>query len=192
MNKLSKQKRDQLIMIVVGTVVVLGGLWFGLIDFQKKKLATLLRNNTDRREKVGKAQTLVKRANEQKADLAEKNAQLKVTEDSMASGDMYLGLITLVNNFLQRHAKVNLIGISRETVSTTTLLPNFPYKSATFIVECNAFYHDFGTFLADFENKYPYMRIQNMEIFPLPPPEEKERLKFRFEIICLVKPAATP
>jgi len=56
-----------------------------------------------------------------------------------------------------------------------------------------AYYHDFGRFVADFENAFPYMRIQNIELDPASasaasPQQEPEKLSFRLEIVALVNP----
>jgi len=44
------------------------------------------------------------------------------------------------------------------------VLPKFPFQSATFGVKISGRFHDFGAFLAKFENKFPYMRVQNIEL----------------------------
>ena len=54
---------------------------------------------------------------------------------------------------------------------------------------------DFGKFVADFENAFPYMRIQNIELDPNPsssanPSNEPEKLGFKMEIVALVNPNA--
>ena len=41
MKSVSKEKRSQLILVVLLTAGVLAGIWFGVIRFQQQRLATL-------------------------------------------------------------------------------------------------------------------------------------------------------
>ena len=70
-----------------------------------------------------------------------------------------------------------------------TLLPNFPYKQVSITVMGTGHYHDIGRFVADFENTFPHMRLQNfgMELLPSAGSAEQEMLTFKVEIITLVK-----
>jgi hypothetical protein len=72
------------------------------------------------------------------------------------------------------------------------MFPKFPYKAAAFNVRGSAYYHDLGQFLADFENSFPYARIQNLEIEPgavsASGTAETEKLSFRLEIVTLINP----
>ncbi|HVR37084.1 MAG TPA: hypothetical protein VMS21_14675, partial [Methylomirabilota bacterium] len=59
------------------------------------------------------------------------------------------------------------------------------------------YYHDFGEFLAEFENRFPYVRLQRIHLEPAAVrtanPEDREKLSFRIEFVALVKHgAATP
>jgi hypothetical protein len=77
-------------------------------------------------------------------------------------------------------------------VADVSLIPSFPYKQATVGVGGTAYYYDLGKFLAELENRFPYMRVQNLLLEPSPGanPEEKEKLSFRMEIVALIKPSA--
>jgi hypothetical protein len=75
------------------------------------------------------------------------------------------------------------------------MFAKFPYRAAVFNVRGTAHYHDFGKFVADFENAYPYMRIQNFELEPSAASNstaqnDQEKLTFKMEIVALVNPAA--
>ncbi|MEY2409955.1 MAG: hypothetical protein QOF48_2625, partial [Verrucomicrobiota bacterium] len=83
----------------------------------------------------------------------------------------------------------------REVPSDVGLLAKFPYRAAVFHVRGTAFFHDFGRFVADFENTFPYMRIQNIDLEPSSSslgdhtnPNDKEKLSFKMEIVTLVNP----
>ena len=74
-----------------------------------------------------------------------------------------------------------------------TMIPEFPYKAATYRVGGTAYYHDLGKFLAEFENYFPYMRVLNLDLGPeegtaAGTGEEREKLVFSFEVAALVKP----
>ena len=70
------------------------------------------------------------------------------------------------------------------------LLPDFPYKQATFTVAGTARFHDFGRFLADFENEFPHVRVVNLSLDANTPAggEDAETLNFKMEIVTLIKP----
>ena len=82
------------------------------------------------------------------------------------------------------------------------MLPKFPYQAASFGVKLAARYHDFGAFLADFENRFPYMRVQNLHLEPVSaaPAEEalsagerqshRRTLAITMRVVTLVKPLA--
>jgi hypothetical protein len=74
------------------------------------------------------------------------------------------------------------------------MIPEFPYKAASYTFSGTAYYHDLGKYLADWENQFPYMRVLSLEMVPDEPAgvtsasDERERLSFNFEVSALVKP----
>ena len=70
------------------------------------------------------------------------------------------------------------------------MLPQFPYKQASLTVSGSAYFYDFGPFLAGLENEFPYIRILNLSLEPIPSlaPVEQEKLAFKMEFVFLVKP----
>src|SRR5437667_30229 len=98
------------------------------------------------------------------AQLADAMNKLKVVEDSMASGvDHYTWAIKLLEEARARH-DVKIIETTRPVKGDVGLLPQFPYQAAIFTVRGAGHYHDFGKFLADFENSFPYFRVQNLSL----------------------------
>jgi len=71
--------------------------------------------------------------------------------------------------------------------------PKLPNKVAGFPIAGTAYYHDFGKFLATFENTFPYMRVQRLVLEPAPAGrtagDDGEKLAFKMEVLALVKPA---
>jgi hypothetical protein len=126
------------------------------------------------------------------SNLQESSGKLKAIESTMASGDMYSWIILTVNNFKENY-KIDIPQFSREVPGEVGILPRFPYRAALFHVRGTAYYQDFGRFVADFENSFPYMRIQNIELEPsggsnANKVSEPEKLAFKMEIVALVNP----
>ena len=99
---------------------------------------------------------------------------------------------TFVNSFNETHqAHIDIPQFSREVSCDIGMYGKFPYRAASFILRGTAFYHDFGRFVSDFENTFPYMRIQNIELEPNPVttsanPDDAERLQFKIEVVTPV------
>lgn len=187
--KLPKEKRDHLILVVLITVVALGGLSFGLIRSQYNNLKRI---RASEREAAAKLQTMkdtINRADQIETELGEVSKTLATREESMASGDPYSWAIDLVRRFRIAH-RVDVPVISQPIVSETTLQPKFPYKQASFALSGTGFYHDIGKFIADFENQFPEIRIVNLRLSPVTSlvNEEKEKLEFRMDIVALMRP----
>lgn len=189
MSKISKEKKQQIILVLIVTAVVIGALWSFVIQAQYARLAGAKKRTLEMKEKVNKAEMLLKKADEIDADLKADTETLENIEDGMASGDIYLWLINTINRFNADH-RVTILDFPRETVGEVGLLPNFPYKAATFPINGTGYYHDLGKFLAEFENRFPYVRIQNLELTPATKAAgaDSEKLNFKFEIVALVKP----
>ncbi len=198
MARLSKEKRDRLILVIILTIAIGVSLWFGIISTRQARLEeanTSLRAAID---KLEKAKTLVKQAGQAEARVAAAMNKLKVVEDSMASGvDHYTWAIKLLEEARARH-DVKIIETTRPVKGDVGLLPQFPYQAAIFTVRGAGHYHDFGKFLADFENSFPYFRVQNLSlsvgsdsIGASDAPTAVtgvENLSFRMEIVALIKP----
>lgn len=189
MNKLSKEKQQQLIAVAMVTILAIVGIWFGLISMQKKKNAGLAKQSKDMKEKVESAEATVKKNPAIEEQLNEDTRQVKSIEEKMASGDLYAWMITTIDNFIKRPEagyKVEVLGVSKEQLGDAGVLPGFTYKAATSQIKGNAYFHDFGKFITDLENGFPYFRVQNLELAPSSVGPEK--LDFKFELVVLVKP----
>ena len=82
---------------------------------------------------------------------------------------------------------------SREVVGDVQMFPKFPYRAALYNIRGTAYYHDLGRFLADFENRFPFIRVQNLELEPASSSsatatDDTEKLAFKFELVALVSP----
>ena len=194
MNKLSKEKRDQLILVAMGTLVIIIGLWFGVISTQKEALVLTVKRKTEAVDKLTKGQLYVKNASLVQSNLMVATARLIGLEDRMATGDLFSWIILTLDEFKKTHP-INFVDFQREKLQKFELMPDFSYPNAAlFHVRVEAFYHDFGKFLADFENRFPHMLVQNLDVSlpSAPDPSSPEKLSFEMDIIALIKPAASP
>jgi Tfp pilus assembly protein PilO len=194
MKSLPKEKRDRLILISMCTVIAVVAIYFLVIKAQRNSADALSKQITEQKLKLGNAERLVATAAELQKNLGAASQKLTAIEDGMASGDMYAWVIQTVGRF-GAERKVDIPQFSREVTTDVGLLPKFPYKAAIFNVRGSAFFHDLGQFLADFENSFPYARVQNLELDPAGTSAativtDGEKLTFRMEIVTLINPNA--
>lgn len=194
MKNLPKEKRDKLILTVIGTVAVIAGLYLGLIKAMGESMDGMTKQTDEKKTKVVNAQRLVNSTSDLQKGLEEATAKLKVIEDSMASGDMYSWIILKVNKFREER-KVEIPQFSREVRTDVGMFPKFPYKAAVFTIRGSAFFHDLGKFIADFENAFPHTYLQNIELEPASNSSSSptvgahpELLMFKLEIVTLINP----
>jgi Tfp pilus assembly protein PilO len=194
MKNLPKEKRDKLILTVIGTVAVIAGLYLGLIKAMGESMEGMTKQTDEKKTKVVNAQRLVNSTSDLQKGLEEATAKLKVIEDSMASGDMYSWIILKVNKFREER-KVEIPQFSREVRTDVGMFPKFPYKAAVFTIRGSAFFHDLGKFIADFENAFPHTYLQNIELEPASNSSSSptvgahpELLMFKLEIVTLINP----
>ena len=188
LKKLSAEKRKQLVVVILATAVVLGGIGFGLIKHQFKTLAELKVKHEAVDKRLAEMNNMVKRSATTEAELAVTSKRLGDLEDAMASRDVYSWVVTLLRQFKQPYKNVDIPQVSRPTVGDMDLFPKFPYKQATMRISGTAYYYDLGRFIADFENEYPYIRVLNLEVHPASASNQRGLLSFEFDIATLVNP----
>ena len=188
-SKLPKEKRNQLILVVIVTLGTLGLLGFGLIKYQYDNLTRLANRKANAESKLAQMQDAVQNSARIESDLAEARQTLSQLESDIApSGDLYSWLISTIRTFKGPY-KVEIPQYSQIGPTTDmTMLPGFPYKQASMTVAGKAHFHDLGRFLADFENRFPHVRVLNLALDVDGNPQEVELLAFRMDIVTLVKP----
>lgn len=194
MKSLPKEKRDRLILVFLGTCAILVGLYFGLISFQQRSLEAMTKRRQEQQTKLSSGQLLGSSLPQLQQKLEAAAGQLKAIEATMPSGDMYSWVILTVNTFKENY-KVEIPQFSREVSANVGMYADYPYRAAIFNLRGTAHFHDFGRFVADFENTFPYMRIQNIELDPSStsnanPQSDDEKLAFKMEIVTLINPVA--
>jgi Tfp pilus assembly protein PilO len=187
-SKISKAKKQQIFLVLICTASVISGLWYLVIQNQYAGLAAANKKTAEMTEKVTKGENLLKRAEEIETTLDNETKTLDEIEQGMASGDVYSWLINTVNNF-NTTRQITFLDFQREIVGEVGTVPKFPYKAAIFPVKGTGYYHQIGKFIAEFENSFPYIRVQNLELSPLTGKggADAEKLNFKFEIVALIK-----
>ena len=134
-------------------------------------------------------QKVVVDATQVEASLKLSGERVDEIEKDMPSGDLFSWIVNAVKKFNTPGYKVDMPQFGVPVVGEVTMLPQFPYNQTAVAVSGSAYYYDFGKFVADFENRFPYMRIQNVSIEPGggTTPDERERLAFRMEILTLIR-----
>jgi Tfp pilus assembly protein PilO len=201
MKNLPKEKRERLILVVLLTVTVVAGIYYLVVKTQRNSLETLTREISEQKMKVAHAEQLIASVPKIRHGLDAANRTVAHIEEGMASGDMYAWVIQTVGRF-GAERNVDIPQFSREVTAPVGMFAKFPYKAAIFNIRGNAYYHDLGQFLADFENSFPYFRVQNFEMEPATSSAannaaaggatspEQEKLAFRLEIVTLINPNA--
>jgi hypothetical protein len=187
MKKLPKEKRNQLIIVVIVTVVVLALIGFGLIRSQYDSLSKIAKAKKAAESRLQSIKNAIKNDEAIAAELAEVTNTLSHAEEDMASGDLYSWTYDTIRRFKQQY-KVEIPEISHPTIGNVDLLPFFPYKQIQFTISGTAYYHDLGKFIADFENNFPHSRMVRLAIEPGSSADNPEKLLFKMEIITLIKP----
>src|ERR1039457_1114605 len=189
LRKLPREKRNTLLVVVVGTVVTLTGLYFGLIQYQEQNLVHLAQKKVAVEARHRQVLDAIKHAHQIETDLATAKTTLAEAEIDIASGDLYSWVVNTLRDFKAKY-KVNIPQFNPiGPITEVNLMPNFPYKQTTLSVAGTAHFHDFGRFLADLENQFPHVRVLNLnlELNQSPVAEEQETVSFKLDIVTLIK-----
>src|SRR5438445_6565511 len=126
MNKLSKEKQTRLILVILVTVAVLSGLWFGLINFQDKSLRDLAVKKDAARAKLDKEELRIKNADRLEAEVIEATKKLAELEEDMAPGAPVSWLVGKIQVFKLPYKGVDIPQISAPG-EQKEFLAKFPY-----------------------------------------------------------------
>ena len=189
MNKLSKEKRNQLILIFLGTAGVVAGLWMGPISMWKKKISDINAKIQSTEQQIAKVEQVAREASQVQVELKLVTQRLQEIESSMPAGDAYAWINSTLRSFNRPSYHVEMPSIGPPLPGEMTMLPSFPYRQITVSVSGTAYFSDYGQFLMDFENRFPYMRVQSFSLVPgaSPLPEEHDKLNFNMEIVALTR-----
>jgi hypothetical protein len=175
------------------TLCIIAGLWFGLIAMQQDKITEISNRSKSVQAEIDKMQKVIVGSSQVDMELQDATNRLGKIESTMASGDLFSWVVGSIKQFNIPSYKVDMPQFGPPSVGDVRVLPTFPYRQASVTVSGSAYYYDFGKFVADLENHFPYLRVQNVNLEPGlgTNPEEHERLFFHMEIVTLVKPNAS-
>ena len=201
MIKLSKEKREKLILVCLGVGGLLAVLYFFVISTQRDLLGEIATKLETLDGKTVKADRLLKREADVKKEMDDRKLQLDSLEKGMApAANYYLWFSRVIGPLLQTN-NLGLLDLPQPSTNSPGVLPKMPYNAQIFDVAATGYYHDFGKFLADFENDYPYIRV---ELYRIDPDlgfrsgggvdgdatlSRTNQLKFHFRVFALQKPA---
>jgi hypothetical protein len=190
MSRLPKDRRDKLILTVLSTGLLLAGLYFGVANFQLSQLDGLKDKREHDRKKAKDVEDSIRNAKTIEADLQKKSTELANAESDMATGDAYLWMVNLIRQFKLGY-NVDISQFSAISKPEVGLYPKFAYNQVAINVGGAAYYHDLGRFIADFENRFPHIRIQQVTLEPPGVPSgDRDKLNFRLQVVALMKPSA--
>jgi hypothetical protein len=146
MNRISRQKLNQLILVAITTLMVLGVLGFTIIRPQFQSLDEIAANTEAAQTKLKQIVGTIKNTATVEAEREETANALNGIEDGeMASGDVYSWTYDTIRRFKQSY-RVDIPEISQPSIGNVDLLPGFPYKQLKFTISGTAYYHDLGKF----------------------------------------------
>jgi len=196
---LSAEKKQHLAAVGMGTVLALVALYMLLIAPARQALAQLQTQTAEAEKKYTDADRLVRRGPAVQEELDRLEARLNSIEAGMVDSDPVQWIRSTEIKFrAQAPYAVDIPNFPFRGQGDMTMIPDFPYRAASYLFGGSAYYHDLGRYLADWENQFPYMRILNLEITPDDPgpfaatTDDRERLNFTFEVSVLVKPTKRP
>lgn len=190
MKKLSTEKQKQLVLVVLLTVGAMIGTAYGLIRPEVHKREKLAQARLAAERHLQQMKQTVEHADQIEAQLCETKKQLDKIEEGMASGDLYSWAINTIRQFKLGY-KVEIPQFSQiDGPREMSMLAGFPYKQATITIGGSASFYEFGKFVSDFENQFPYIRLLNLSLEPaaVNAAGDKEKLSFKVQIAALVKP----
>ncbi len=190
MIKLSKEKRDMLIGIFVGAVALSAALLYFVAAAQKQQMAAIQVKTQKILAQITQGDTVRKTAGDVAEALRAQKAELEKRESGLVDNrDPYSWMVQTMGPFILPRKNVNIPVVSPPVVGADTMVSRSPYKTATFKCKGLGYYHDFGKFFADFENSFPYFRVQNWEMSPAGggSGSEGEKLNVSFDIVAPVK-----
>ena len=189
MKNLSNEKRKQLALVILLTVGAMIGTAYGLIkpEYQRREKIAQARHAAERR--LQQMRQTIEHADQIEAQLCETRKQLDKIEEGMASGDLYSWAIQTIRQFKLPY-KVEIPQFSQiDGPREMSMLASFPYKQATITIGGAGSFYDFGKFVCDFENQFPYARLLNLTLEPNSvSASDREKLAFKVQIAALVKP----
>jgi len=192
--KLSKEKKNQLVLVGLVTMVLLVGLGYGLIRFQLDYVQALELRKVEADKKFKHMMTTIEATDGIETEAKAAIKELATQEDAMVTGDKFAWMVTTIKSVLRQHPKLEVPDYSTILEEDCSLLPKFPYSQVSISIKGTGYYHDIGRFVAELENDRPHFRVLNLVLEPAQPgphdeKDRAEKLSFKLSIAALVKPS---
>jgi len=171
-------------MTLAAVALALAGIGFGVIRPQYNNLAAVRKQTSEAQVKWKANSRLIQDSAGNAGELADLSQELASNETDMATGDIYAWTLDTIRHFKSNY-RIDIPEIGQPAVSAMDQFPNFPYQQLRFTIRGSGYYHDIGKFIADFENEYPHMRVENIDMSPVG--GDTEKLSFKAEVVALVK-----
>ena len=193
MNKLSAEKRKQLVLVALVATAAVAGIAYGLIKPEYQRRARLVESRKSAEQRLEQMKQTIENADQIEAQLCDTKKQLEKIEEGMATGDLYSWAINTIRQFKLAY-KLDIPQFSQiDGPRDMSMLAGFPYKQASVGIGGTATYYELGRFVSDFENQFPYARLSNLTLEPVAGvgSGDREKLSFKVQITALVKPGAS-
>ena len=198
MNKISKDKRDRLVLVGVLTAMIMGMLWAFVISPQRDNLVAMEGKTAKLHELLKSADATAKSGPSVETNLASRLNALRQRESEMApppEGDPYAWMLGIIKEFSQ--GRLLDCRLDKPEYEHSELLPVSNYQFAIFHFKGVGFYSAIGKFIADFENTYRLFEIRGVNIGPAPAttsrptplPGDEELLMVEFTIVTPLRPS---
>lgn len=190
MKNLSKDKKDALILTVMGTVFYCVFALQFFVTGQKKRIENYSKEVGKLEKKVSDLNRLTSKSDMINRDFNTAEAKLEKLEEYMISGDPFTWMISRMQEFKNSHPNVNF-NFSRPSLDQTSIFPDLGFEVMRFPVNGRTTYHDLGSFIAELESKNPFFRVEKLSMSQkngVPPVAgaSTEVLDFYFELVAML------
>lgn len=186
-------KKQQILLIALGTAFIIVILLYTLIHFLQRIRESANDKIDSSQAKLDKYRSMVAKSDAIQTMMTNLWQEVEIVEVSVPKGDVYLWMLKNVEKF-GAGSKIEFNQVEPPRSGEPDSIPTLPYPTAVFTVSGVAYYHDFGLFLADFENSFPFARLQSLDLEPAAygraGDQEKEKLRFKFEFNTPAKPSS--
>lgn len=185
MNNLTKEKKQQLALVVILTAVLLSAFWGLFIRAQQQEQVAGEKKRVDLSKKIDDARSKLKTEDQIAQRMAVAEQKIARREATMTDiSDTYSWVL------LQFSDKVVASGLNfapeKGRADEAGIFPKFPYPAWNYAgVKVTGHFNDFGKFLASMETDYPFLRVQNLVMEPAGYTPTDEQLLIRFDLVSL-------
>lgn len=188
-------KRNELILLALGTAGVCALLWWFVIGPLRASHSSRRAFIVEAQEKHTTVTKNMRLAESIQKEHDETQVKLEQAEDTMAQGDIYRWAIRVLRAQAPAY-RVELSAFEPPTAVDWNFQPALRYKMSGVAVSGTAYYHDLGRFIATMENTFPTMRMEKLQLESTrgagKVSDDAEKLNFRLAWVTLVKPKKLP